>query len=97
MQTRAKSPFYHLDKLQVGDEVFVDYDGKRYVYEVNRKYKVPESATEIEAPSEDDKLTLYSCDLRGPAAGREVIEAKPAGIVAWNDGKNPRIDRSKMQ
>lgn len=86
-ETRAQSPFYHIDKLKVGDEIFVDYEGKRYAYTVNKKYAVSEDATEIEAPSEDAKLTLYSCDLRGPEAGREVIEAKPVGTVAWNGNK----------
>jgi LPXTG-site transpeptidase (sortase) family protein len=79
-QTRARSPFYHIDKLQTGDRVFVDYNHKRYAYEVTKKYKVDRYAVEIENPSEEPKLTLYSCDLKGEAAGREVIEAKPLDI-----------------
>lgn len=75
-QTRAKSPFYHIDKLQAGDKIYVDYNKKRYTYEVVRKYKVDRYAVAIEAPSVEAKMTLYSCDLRGEAAGREVIEAK---------------------
>lgn len=75
--TRAKSPFYHIDKLQAGDKIFVDYNQKRYVYEVTRKYKVDRNAVQIEAPSAEPKMTIYSCDLRGEAAGREVIEARP--------------------
>lgn len=76
-KTRAKSPFYHIDKLDPGDIIYVDYNKKRYKYTVTRKYKVDRNAVEIEAPSEEAKLTLYSCDLRGEAAGREVVEAKP--------------------
>lgn len=76
-QTRVKSPFYHIDKMQVGDKIFVDYNQKRYGYEVTKKYQVDRHAVYIEGPSTDAKLTLYSCDLRGEAAGREVIEAKP--------------------
>lgn len=87
-ETRAKSPFYHIDKLKLDDELYVDYGGKRYVYKVNKKYQVPADATQIEAPSEEDKLTLYSCNLRGPEAGREVIEAKPIGTVAWNGSRS---------
>lgn len=92
--TRAKSPFYHIDKVEVGDEIFVDYGGKRYVYQVSKTYKVDRTAVEIEAPSDEDKLTLYSCELRGEKAGREVVEAKPAGVVAWSPG-SPWIDRSQ--
>lgn len=90
--TRAKSPFFNIDKLQVGDEVFVDYNGQRFVYEVSKRYDVARDATDIEAASQTSKLTLYSCNLRGEKAGREVIEALPSGTVAWNDSK-PFIQR----
>lgn len=76
-QTQELSPFYHIDKLQPGDEIVVDWNGKRYHYEVAKKYKVERSAVEIEALSQKAKLTLYSCDLAGEQAGREVIEARP--------------------
>lgn len=79
-QTRARSPFYHIDKLHAGDKIFVDYGQNRYAYEVTKKYKVDRYAVEIESASKEPKLTLYSCDLKGEAAGREVIEAKPVDI-----------------
>lgn len=86
-QTRAKSPFYHIDKLSIGDQIYVDYEGTRYAYSVTKRYKVDRTATEIEQKSQDDKLTLYSCDLRGEKAGREVVEAKPVGTIAWTQGQ----------
>lgn len=76
-QTNTKSPFYHIDKLAEGDTILVDYNNKRYTYKITRKYQVDRYALSIEAPSVDAKMTLYSCDLRGEQAGREVIEAKP--------------------
>jgi LPXTG-site transpeptidase (sortase) family protein len=76
--TRNNSPFYHLDRLQPGDEIFVDYNAKRTRYKVDRLYPVPKNAVEIEGPSKTAKLTLYSCDLRGESAGRLVVEALPA-------------------
>lgn len=85
-QTRAQSPFYHIDALNNGDQVYVDYNGVRYAYEVTKRYSVAETDVQIEAPSREAKLTLYSCDLRGPAAGREVVEAKPVGTIAWVNG-----------
>lgn len=36
-QTRENSPFYYLDKLQSGDEIFIDYSNTRYAYRVNSK------------------------------------------------------------
>ena len=89
-QTRAKSPFYHIDKLKEGDELYVDYEGIRYAYSVTRSYKVSRTATEIEQRSDENKMTLYSCDLRGEKAGREVVEAKPIGTVAW-DENGPKL------
>jgi len=80
-QTRAKSPFYHIDQLKVGDQFFVDFKGARYVYAVSRLYSVPQTAVQIEGASAEPKLTLYSCDLRGAAAGRYVVEAKPLGKI----------------
>jgi len=84
-QTRAKSPFYHIDKLQVGDDIYVDYHGVRYAYKVSNHFKVAEDDVSIEATTATTKLTMYSCDLQGPAAGREVIEANPIGTVAWTE------------
>jgi sortase A len=75
--TRNNSPFYHLDRLAPGDTAYVDYKGKRYIYKVNRLYPVPKTATEIEGPSNEAKMTLYSCNLRGESAGRLVVEALP--------------------
>lgn len=75
--TRARSPFYKLDKLEEGDKMRVFYEGKWYEYEVTRKYSVQPDATQIEDVSAEPKLTLYTCSLKGSADGRVVIEAKP--------------------
>ena len=93
LQTNSLSPFYHIESLESGDEIFADYDGQRFAYKVARKYSVPSNAVEIENRSEAHKLTLYSCDLQGPEAGRDVIEAELVGKVAWDSGK-PRIQSS---
>lgn len=75
-QTRAKSPFYNLDKLDKGDKITIKYNNLTYTYEVEEKYDVERTAVEIEAPSEAHKLTLYSCSLKGEKDGRIVLEAK---------------------
>ena len=76
-QTKQKSPFYHIDELQNGDEIKVMHNGKWYTYTVSKKYEVPPTALYIENRSAEPKLTLYSCSLQGSAAGRYVIEARP--------------------
>ena len=74
-QTRQKSPFYNIGNIDQGDIIYIDFKGKRYTYEVKRRYKVKPEAVSIEAPSDVAKLTLYSCTLKGAADGRDVIEA----------------------
>jgi sortase A len=75
-ETRRKSPLYHIDKLEVGDYLYSDFNGKRYLYEITKKFNVKPTQVEIEAPSEDAKLTLYTCTLGGENDGRNVVEAK---------------------
>ena len=86
-QTRANSPFYHIDKLEMGDDIYVDYKGVRYAYKVSRLYKVDETQVSIESRTEDSQLTMYTCDLGGPEKGREDVEAKPVGTIAWLNGQ----------
>lgn len=74
-ETAKRSPFYNIDKLAIGDKITIDYDGGRYTYTIKEKYDVPPTAIEIEAPTEDNRLTLYSCGLGGANDKREVIIA----------------------
>lgn len=74
-ETKVRSPFYKLDSLKTGDDIRVFYNHQWYDYQVTRLYSVKPDAVEIEAPSEEPKLTLYSCSLAGSADGRYVIEA----------------------
>ncbi len=80
-QTAEKSPFYHLNKMEIGDPIIVDYEGKRYAYEVTEVKEVEPTAVEIENPSEVPKMTLYTCGLGGAESKRLVLIAKPLGEV----------------
>lgn len=79
--TWRKSPFYRIDKLQVDDEIIVDYNGTRYGYKVASITDVKPTQVEIEAPSDEAKLTLYSCGLGGADVDRIVLTANPLGEV----------------
>jgi sortase A len=74
-ETRHRSPFYHINKVEIGDYVYSDFNGQRYQYKVTRKYTVKPTQTEIEAPSTTAIMTLYTCTLKGQSDGREVLEA----------------------
>lgn len=75
-QTLRKSPFYNIDKLTVGDEIIIDYNGVRYNYVISEKQSVKPDAIEIEQRTDQPQLTLYSCTLGGANDGRDVIIAK---------------------
>jgi sortase A len=82
-ETIAQSPLYNADRLEVGDDLFVDYEGKRYKYQIYETYQVKPNQVEIEAPVEPGgqaKLTLYTCTLKGASDGRVVIQAKLAEV-----------------
>ena len=75
-QTLRKSPFYNIDKLTVGDEIVIDYNGARYIYAISEKRSVKPEAIEIEQRTDQPQLTLYSCTLGGANDGRDVFIAK---------------------
>ena len=77
-----------IDKLSVGDQIIVEFNGKRYGYQISEHKEVKPTQTEIEAVSEESKLTLYTCTLKGESDGREVFIAKPLGEV-----KNGMVER----
>lgn len=79
--TIEKSPFYQVDKLTIGDQVLVDYNGLRYLYKISKIFDVKPSQTEIEARSDTPVLTLYTCSLGGSSDGRVVLLADPVGVV----------------
>lgn len=75
-QTREKSYFYSLYRLSEGDDVYIDWEGKRYNYKVTKKYQVDPNAVSIEDQTDEARLTIYTCTPGGSADGRVVIEAK---------------------
>ena len=80
-ETIEKSPFYNLGKLVNDDQVLIDYNGKRYLYQIDKIFSVKPTQVEIEAPSQTPKLTLYTCSLGGSSDGRLVLNAKLVGEV----------------
>lgn len=91
VHTRAASPFYQIEKLAEGDEVFADYRGVRYVYKVSRVYLTERTPDAIEKSTAESQLTLYTHSDE-PNGERYVVEAAPVGTVQW--GKKPYIEYS---
>lgn len=73
-----QSPFLHIEKLTIGDAIYVDWAGKRYNYKVHSTGNVAPTQTEIEQRTASPILTMYSCGLAGERDNRLVVVAVPA-------------------
>lgn len=94
-KTRTKSPFYHIEKLDTGDQIIVDFNKKRYGYEITSHKQVKPNETSIEDSldsGDDPRMTIYTCTFKGESDGREVFFAKPLGEVV--DGNVTQVVES---
>lgn len=71
------STFYHLDKVQVGSKVALYWEGTEKLYEVTETKVVPATEVSIEAPTDSEQLTLYTCTPLWTATNRLVVIATP--------------------
>lgn len=76
-EVRSKLSFYHLDKLKEGEYVLIYWQGKEYSYVVTETKIVKPTQLEIEAPTKEHILTLYTCTPIGTSDQRLVKIAKP--------------------
>ncbi len=70
------SVFYNLDKIKVGDPIIVYWEGSKFRYTVNLITIVKPSAVEVESPTKEPVLTLYTCTPLWTARDRLIIRAK---------------------
>lgn len=73
--TDDNAVFYHLDKVVPGDIIAVYWGGKEFNYRVREVKVVPASAIEIEDPTDNAQLTLYTCTPLWSAKDRLVVVA----------------------
>lgn len=73
----VEQPFYHLDKLEIGDKIVIAWEGKTYVYSVSEKKVVTPTQVEVEAPTKQRQLTMYTCTPLWNPVNRLVIIATP--------------------
>jgi len=71
----VRGVFYHLDKVEVGDEIIIKWDGHTYIYEVSDSFVVTPEQVEIEDPTDEEILTLYTCTPLWTAKDRLVVRA----------------------
>lgn len=68
--------FYHLDKMNIGDEFSVYWEGKEYVYKVFDIFEVDPAYVEIEENTLNNILTLYTCTPLYTAEKRLVVRSE---------------------
>lgn len=69
--------FYLLDKVSVGQDITLWWEGKKYLYTISEVKIVEPDAVEIEKPTPDARLTLYTCTPLFSASKRLVVIAVP--------------------
>ncbi len=74
------STFYHLDKVKVGQKLALYWDGEEILYEVVENKVVDANAVEIEGPTTEKQLTIYTCHPIWTAKERLVVIAKPVNL-----------------
>ncbi|CAN5171810.1 hypothetical protein BH09PAT3_BH09PAT3_6330 [soil metagenome] len=65
--------FYNLDKVSVGDKMVLYWEGKKYEYKVAKILTVPPTATEVEEPTSEPTLTVYTCTPLWSSKSRLVL------------------------
>jgi sortase A len=64
---------YSLDKVQLKDPLIVAWRGKLYLYRVSDIKVVPANAIEVENPTSDSRLTIYTCTPLWSTRNRLVV------------------------
>lgn len=71
--------FYHLPKIEEGDDIIIYWNGEKYEYVVDSTFVVNSDQIEVEAATADVRVTLYTCTPLWTAKQRFVVVAKPIG------------------
>ena len=76
VNNQAYKTFNDLNKLQNGDEIYIDSDGKTFVYRVKNVVLVDESEAYVEFGGTSRMLTISTCNSFGQKQERWVLEAE---------------------
>lgn len=71
----VRGVFYHLDKVNEGDDILIHWNGKKYAYRVVETFVVPADRVSIEQQTDKAVLTLYTCTPLWSAKDRLVVRA----------------------
>lgn len=74
--TNPYGTFYHLDKLKVGDNFALYWEGEENIYKVIEVKTVSVNSVQIEQNTEKPILTMYTCTPIWSAKDRLVVTAE---------------------
>ncbi|MEK7152483.1 MAG: sortase [Patescibacteria group bacterium] len=74
--TNPRGTLYHLDKIHAGDEIGIWCNDRAYRYRVTEVTVVRSTETNIEAPTKDARLTIYTCTPLWLPKDRLVVVAQ---------------------
>lgn len=74
--TDPQGVLYYLNKVAVGDTIGLYWNGVKYVYTVTEVRVVPPTEVSVEAPTSDNRLTLYTCTPLWSPHDRLVVIAE---------------------
>lgn len=74
--------FRQINKLQIGDKVYVTHDGTLYVYQVTRHQTVSAKDTSAYQANAGEQLILYTCWPPDSISQRYLVIAKPLEQIA---------------
>jgi sortase A len=78
-RTTYGAPFFRLDELKPGDPLLVTTRAGKFEYEVAGSKVVSPTASEVLNPTQDNRLTLTTCNPRYSASQRLVVWAELKG------------------
>lgn len=68
--------FYHLDKLEIGDKININWKGKKYEYRIFEIFEALPQAIDLENNTPEPVLTLYTCAPLWTSEKRLVVRAR---------------------
>jgi sortase A len=83
-RTTGPEPFRYLDRLDVGDEIFLGTDDGIFVYVVKDVFIVDQNALWITEPTLTKTLTMFACHPLNSTSQRIVVTADFSRIVTPN-------------
>jgi len=75
VQNEAYRTFNGIEKLESGDEIYIEADGETYVYKVKSVVLVDEDDALVEFDNSSRTLTISTCNTFGEKQERWVVEA----------------------